>query len=193
MVNGKRLNGIKVGNTITFTIENVTEDKTVEILGVGNNMYEIIISEGEGYFVYAPKLMVEHGFSYEFSITLDSGYTRRDITLTINDITYNAVYVNGKIFRFQSDSGEYIAVNVQFGTIYKFTIFNITEDQYVTVGISDYDRPPTENPDISGIDAKWIGIIIALIVLLIGILIILWLLFRRRKENEEKPAKAAKA
>ena len=112
-VDGTQIAGVQDGNTYTYTISGITEDKTVTIDNLEINKYTVSVPEkATGISINGKSATVDYDSTFKFSLTVLDGYTQSEPT----------VKVNGTAFP-----------GTKNGNTYTYTISNIRENKDVSI------------------------------------------------------------
>ena len=86
-VNGTEIAGVQSGNTYTYTISGIKENKTVTVGDLEINKYKYDFSTGEGYTLADntgfDHTAITHGNDYKFTVTVKKEYTQNTPVVSI--------------------------------------------------------------------------------------------------------------
>ena len=125
-VNDTEIAGVLSGNTYTYTIENITENKEVTIDDMPLNTYQYTLPTGAGFTVADAAGMdctsITHGKDYSFTVTVDKAYTQTTPTVTLKDGT-----------ELDYDSAEFVGGDEKGDKVYTYTVKNVTDHNKISV------------------------------------------------------------
>ena len=85
-VNGTPVAATRTGNTYTYTIENITEHKTVSVSGLVKNTYKVTFVNGNGYtFATTDNTSVTAGDDFRFTLSVLPGFDGANVQVKAND------------------------------------------------------------------------------------------------------------
>ena len=92
--------GNRSGNTISYTVSNVSSDMNFTVSGVEKNRYDVKVIADEGAVVGGSTASVVHGNDHEFTVILKEGYVQNPPVAKIGE-TELVPTVNGGIYTYR--------------------------------------------------------------------------------------------
>ena len=93
--------GNRSGNTITYTVSNVSTDMDFTVSGINKNKYEVKVIADEGAVVGGALATINHGGEHEFTVTLKEAYSQNVPSVTAGDTTITPTSVSGNIYKYK--------------------------------------------------------------------------------------------
>ena len=130
-VNNSPLSGTTEGNVSTYTISNVTSNRTIAITGSKQKLAVTVSQSGDGYITDATaSAQVEYGGSYSFNILTQDGYNTPAVTYTTTSQSSPVTVIpNGNSYTVR-DITENTQISIVGGAQYTNTVYFNTGEGY---------------------------------------------------------------